>query len=99
MTSLVMPPVASVANEFHMRVTLPARFVALVHTVLIAPYRSRGRADHRVAAGTAARIDPVPVRGGRVTRVAVLGAKGRMGGEVCRTVEAATDLDLHGQVD
>ena len=34
-----------------------------------------------------------------MTRVAVLGAKGRMGGEVCRTVEAATDLDLAGQVD
>ena len=28
-----------------------------------------------------------------MTRVGVLGAKGRMGGEVCRTVEAAPDLN------
>ena len=34
-----------------------------------------------------------------MTRVGVLGAKGRMGGEVCRTVEAAPDLELAGQVD
>ena len=32
-------------------------------------------------------------------RVGVLGAKGRMGSEVCRTVEAAPDLELAGQVD
>jgi 4-hydroxy-tetrahydrodipicolinate reductase len=34
-----------------------------------------------------------------MTRVGVLGARGRMGGEVCRTVEAAPDLELAGQVD
>jgi 4-hydroxy-tetrahydrodipicolinate reductase len=34
-----------------------------------------------------------------MTRVGVLGAKGRMGSEVCRTVEAAPDLELAGQVD
>ncbi len=32
-------------------------------------------------------------------RVAVLGARGRMGSEVCSTVEAAPDLELAGQVD
>jgi 4-hydroxy-tetrahydrodipicolinate reductase len=32
-------------------------------------------------------------------RVGVLGAKGRMGSEVCRTVDAAPDLELAGQVD
>jgi 4-hydroxy-tetrahydrodipicolinate reductase len=32
-------------------------------------------------------------------RVGVLGAQGRMGSEVCRTVEAAPDLELAGQVD
>ncbi len=31
--------------------------------------------------------------------VGVLGAKGRMGSEVCSTVEAADDLELAGQVD
>lgn len=34
-----------------------------------------------------------------MTRVGVLGAKGRMGSQVCGTVEAATDLELAGQVD
>jgi len=33
------------------------------------------------------------------TRVGVLGAKGRMGTEVCRAVEASPDLDLVGAVD
>jgi 4-hydroxy-tetrahydrodipicolinate reductase len=32
-------------------------------------------------------------------KVAVLGAAGRMGGEVCRAVEAADDLDLVGRFD
>ena len=32
-------------------------------------------------------------------RVGVLGAKGRMGSEVCRTVESAPDLELTAQVD
>jgi 4-hydroxy-tetrahydrodipicolinate reductase len=32
-------------------------------------------------------------------RVGVLGAKGRMGSEACRTVEAADDLELSAQVD
>jgi 4-hydroxy-tetrahydrodipicolinate reductase len=32
-------------------------------------------------------------------RVGVLGAKGRMGSQVCRTVEAAPDMELGGQVD
>jgi 4-hydroxy-tetrahydrodipicolinate reductase len=32
-------------------------------------------------------------------RVGVLGAKGRMGSQVCSTVEAAADLDLAAQVD
>jgi 4-hydroxy-tetrahydrodipicolinate reductase len=32
-------------------------------------------------------------------RVGVLGAKGRMGSQVCATVESAPDLDLAGQVD
>ena len=32
-------------------------------------------------------------------RVGVLGAKGRMGGEVCRAVEAALDLDLVARLD
>ena len=32
-------------------------------------------------------------------RVGVLGARGRMGGEVCRAVEAAADLDLVARVD
>jgi len=34
-----------------------------------------------------------------VIKVGVLGAKGRMGSEVCRTVEAAEDLDLAAAVD
>ncbi len=34
-----------------------------------------------------------------MVRVGVLGAKGRMGSEVCRTVEAAPDMELTGQVD
>ena len=34
-----------------------------------------------------------------VTRVGVLGARGRMGGEVCRAVEGADDLDLVAMVD
>jgi 4-hydroxy-tetrahydrodipicolinate reductase len=34
-----------------------------------------------------------------MTRVGVLGAKGRMGQQVCGTVEAAPDLELAGQVD
>jgi 4-hydroxy-tetrahydrodipicolinate reductase len=33
------------------------------------------------------------------TRVAVLGAAGRMGGEVCRAVEAADDLELVARLD
>jgi 4-hydroxy-tetrahydrodipicolinate reductase len=33
------------------------------------------------------------------TRVGVLGARGRMGAEVCRAVEAADDLDLAARVD
>jgi 4-hydroxy-tetrahydrodipicolinate reductase len=33
------------------------------------------------------------------TRVAVLGARGRMGAEVCRAVDAAEDLDLVAMVD
>jgi 4-hydroxy-tetrahydrodipicolinate reductase len=33
------------------------------------------------------------------TRVAVIGANGRMGGEVCRAVEAAHDLELVGTFD
>jgi 4-hydroxy-tetrahydrodipicolinate reductase len=33
------------------------------------------------------------------TRVGVLGARGRMGSEVCRAVEAAADLELAGAVD
>ena len=32
-------------------------------------------------------------------RVAVLGAKGRMGAEVCRVVEAADDLELVAALD
>ena len=32
-------------------------------------------------------------------RVAVLGAKGRMGAEVCRAVEAADDLELAAALD
>ena len=32
-------------------------------------------------------------------KVGVLGAKGRMGSEVCTTVESAADLTLMGQVD
>jgi 4-hydroxy-tetrahydrodipicolinate reductase len=34
-----------------------------------------------------------------VTRVGVLGARGRMGAEVCRAVEATGDLDLVARVD
>jgi 4-hydroxy-tetrahydrodipicolinate reductase len=34
-----------------------------------------------------------------MTRVGVLGARGRMGQQVCGTVEAAPDLELAGQVD
>ena len=33
------------------------------------------------------------------TRVGVLGARGRMGLEVCRAVEAAEDLDLVAAID
>ncbi len=43
--------------------------------------------------------DPVPVADDEVLRVGVLGARGRMGTEVCRTVEAAEDLDLVAMVD
>ena len=32
-------------------------------------------------------------------RVGVLGAKGRMGSQVCATIESASDLELAGQVD
>mgnify|MGYP003705620783 FL=1 len=32
-------------------------------------------------------------------RVGVLGARGRMGSEVCKVVEAAADLDLVAQLD
>ena len=34
-----------------------------------------------------------------MTRVGVIGARGRMGGEVCGAVEAATDLQLAGAMD
>ncbi len=34
-----------------------------------------------------------------MVKVGVLGARGRMGSEVCSTVEAADDLELAGQVD
>jgi 4-hydroxy-tetrahydrodipicolinate reductase len=34
-----------------------------------------------------------------MTRVGVLGAKGRMGSQVCQTVESAPDLELVAQVD
>ncbi len=44
------------------------------------------------------RTAPVPV-GSEMISVGVLGAKGRMGAEVCRTVEAAPDLRLAAQVD
>jgi 4-hydroxy-tetrahydrodipicolinate reductase len=37
--------------------------------------------------------------GGTMIRVGVLGAKGRMGSQVCRTVLSAGDLELAGQVD
>jgi len=36
---------------------------------------------------------------GRVTKVAVLGARGKMGAQVCAAVEAAGDLELVAQVD
>lgn len=36
---------------------------------------------------------------GETIRVGVLGARGRMGGEACRTVEAAPDLELVARVD
>src|SRR3954451_8194795 len=41
--------------------------------------------------------DPLP--DDEVLRVGVLGARGRMGGEVCRAVEGAEDLDLVAMVD
>src|SRR5215475_6302126 len=54
----------------------------------------------RAARGTEARIDPVPARRrSGMTRVGVLGAKGRMGSQVCQTVESAPDLELAAQVD
>src|SRR5260370_12619362 len=34
-----------------------------------------------------------------MSKVGVLGAKGRMGSQVCSTIEAADDLELAGQVD
>src|SRR3954464_4025764 len=34
-----------------------------------------------------------------MTRVGVLGSRGRMGGEVCRTVAAAPDLELVAAID
>jgi 4-hydroxy-tetrahydrodipicolinate reductase len=37
--------------------------------------------------------------GGTMIRVGVLGAKGRMGSQVCRTVESAADTELVAQVD
>ncbi|HVT22729.1 MAG TPA: 4-hydroxy-tetrahydrodipicolinate reductase [Mycobacteriales bacterium] len=39
------------------------------------------------------------MRSAKATRVGVLGAKGRMGAEVCRAVEAADDLELVAAVD
>ena len=36
---------------------------------------------------------------GETIRVGVLGARGRMGGEICRTVAAAPDLELVAQID
>src|SRR5689334_9749798 len=36
---------------------------------------------------------------GAATRVGVLGARGKVGTEVCRVVEAADDLDLVAQID
>jgi 4-hydroxy-tetrahydrodipicolinate reductase len=55
--------------------------------------RSEAEADVRRAA------DPGPVADEDVLRVGVLGARGRMGTEVCRTVEDAADLDLVAMVD
>src|SRR5690554_5702065 len=43
--------------------------------------------------GACARLAPM------TTRVAVIGAAGRMGSEVCRAVEQAKDLDLVGTFD
>jgi 4-hydroxy-tetrahydrodipicolinate reductase len=49
--------------------------------------------DEVAASDTASDTAGAPIR------VAVLGARGRMGVEVCRTVEAADDLDLVAMVD
>src|SRR5215203_7495653 len=46
------------------------------------------------ASGTAAAVGS-----GEPLRVGVLGARGRMGGETCRAVDAAEDLDLVAMVD
>jgi 4-hydroxy-tetrahydrodipicolinate reductase len=53
---------------------------------------------------TAARIEPVPRKSAAgkddaMIGVGVLGAKGRMGSQVCSTVESAPDLELRAQVD
>jgi 4-hydroxy-tetrahydrodipicolinate reductase len=42
---------------------------------------------------------PSPVNGAEPIRVGVLGARGRMGSEVCRTVDAAPDTELVAMVD
>jgi len=49
--------------------------------------------------GGATSSGAAPGAGGGPIRVAVLGARGRMGVEVCRAVEAAADLDLVAMVD
>src|SRR5439155_61156 len=53
----------------------------------------RGRVPHRAGA------DLAGARPGRVIRVAVAGAAGRMGEAVCAAVEAADDLELTGRAD
>jgi 4-hydroxy-tetrahydrodipicolinate reductase len=82
-------------NEFHILVTFRLGGVGCR-----TPYRT----DDQAGGGAEARIEPVPISQscGEVNamiRVGVLGAKGRMGSQVCSTVEAARDLDLAGRVD
>ncbi|MBV9594802.1 MAG: 4-hydroxy-tetrahydrodipicolinate reductase [Actinobacteria bacterium] len=43
--------------------------------------------------------DSIPAPAGQPARVGVLGARGRMGQEVCRTVQSAPDLELVATVD
>ena len=68
---------------------------------LFAPERlsAAGVGTRRVGVPEGARADLARARGGRVIRVAVAGAAGRMGATVCDAVTGADDMELTGRAD